>query len=70
MILPRVKDLHCQPNYRLSCERGNDMIKVLIVDNNHLVRDGIRLRLGDSDALVIVGEAENGLEALKFCLKN
>lgn len=46
------------------------MIEILIVDNNNLVRDGIRLRLKDSEDIAIVGEAENGLEALKFCLKN
>ncbi len=40
------------------------MIKVLIVDDHALVRIGIRRLLEDVDDIQVVGEAENGEEAL------
>lgn len=39
-------------------------IRVLLVDDHQLVRDGLRSRLGESEGIVIVGEASNGTEAL------
>jgi len=39
-------------------------IKLLIVDDHELVRDGIRARLEDETHIEIVGEAANGLEAI------
>lgn len=40
-------------------------IKVLLVDDHAVVRQGLRMFLELEDDLEIVGEAENGLEALK-----
>jgi DNA-binding NarL/FixJ family response regulator len=43
-------------------------IKVLIVDDHALLREGIRMLLSTSDEIEIVGEAANGQEALeKVC---
>lgn len=41
------------------------MIKVMLVDDHPLFREGISGRLKMSDEIVLVGEAENGKEALK-----
>ncbi|BAZ39957.1 LuxR family two component transcriptional regulator [Calothrix sp. NIES-4101] len=42
------------------------MIKVLIVDDQHLIRQGLRTLLELEPDLEIIGEAENGQEALNF----
>lgn len=39
-------------------------IRVLLVDDHQLVRDGLRSRLGESEGIVVVGEAGTGGEAL------
>ncbi len=43
---------------------GNEMIKVLLVDDQPLLRMGFRLILEGEDDLSVVGEASNGVEAL------
>jgi DNA-binding NarL/FixJ family response regulator len=44
----------------------NDKIKVLLVDDHALVRDGVRLMLGTSDDIEVIAEAENAQQALKL----
>ena len=46
------------------------MIKVLIVDDHPLVRRGIKTLLDVYDDIEVIGEAENGREALEMCKKN
>ncbi|MBP1468179.1 response regulator transcription factor [Candidatus Chloroploca sp. M-50] len=41
-------------------------IRVLIIDDHPLFRQGIRWSLSDADDIEVVGEAENGQEALKL----
>jgi len=43
------------------------MIKIILVDDNELIRDGIRLRLRDVEDIKIIGEASNGVEAINLC---
>lgn len=43
------------------------MIKVLIADDNPLIRDGISLRLKDDDDIEVIGMVPNGLKAVEFC---
>ncbi|MGM0364994.1 MAG: response regulator [Actinomycetota bacterium] len=43
------------------------MMKVLIVDDHLLVRQGIRALLKVYDDIEVVGEAENGREAFEMC---
>lgn len=43
-----------------------DMIKVLLADDHSLFREGIRSLLEDQDDIEIVGEAEDGLEAISL----
>ncbi len=45
-------------------EPTNETIRILLVDDHKIVRDGIILLLQDDPRLVIVGQAENGIEAL------
>ncbi|HTP89514.1 MAG TPA: response regulator transcription factor [Bryobacteraceae bacterium] len=42
---------------------------VLLVDDHKIMRDGIRAILRHNDEFVIVGEAENGSEAVALCRK-
>lgn len=42
------------------------MIKILLVDDHELVRTGIRRLLADVPGLKVLGEAENGEDAIKF----
>lgn len=49
----------------LGCEGAQVSIKVLLVDDHTLVRQGLKLLLGQDDAFTIVGEAADGLEAVR-----
>ena len=40
-------------------------VKVLLIDDHHLVRKGIRLLLEDTDDIEVIGEASNGKEGLE-----
>jgi len=42
------------------------MINILLVDDHPLVRDGIRARLESEEGVSVIGEAQNGQEALDF----
>ena len=44
-------------------------IKVMIVDDHLMVRDGLKLFLSVYDDLQVVGEAKNGADALQLCSK-
>ena len=46
-----------------------DKVKVLIVDDHALFRDGIRALLSDYDEIDIVGEAADGSESIKKALE-
>jgi two-component system, NarL family, response regulator LiaR len=45
------------------------MIRILIADDHPMVRHGINVLLGVQDDLEVIGEAENGLEAIDMCGK-
>lgn len=44
-----------------------EKIKVLLVDDELLIREGLRIMLGTFSGIEIVGTAENGEKALEFC---
>jgi two-component system response regulator NreC len=46
-----------------------DKITVLLVDDHALVRRGFRRMLDDDETLEVVGEASNGVEAVKLAAK-
>src|SRR5579862_7162323 len=43
---------------------------ILLVDDHELMRDGLRLILERGSEFRVVGEAENGAEAVQFCKKS
>ncbi|MBZ6526673.1 response regulator transcription factor [Aerococcaceae bacterium DSM 111021] len=47
-----------------------DSIKVLLVDDEQLIRGGLAILLGTFDDIDIVGQAINGKDAAKFCNQN
>ncbi len=47
---------------------GN-IVKVLLADDHSLFREGVRSLLEDQDDIEIVGEAEDGLEAIRMAAK-
>ena len=42
------------------------MIRVLVADDQSLIREGLRMMLGLYDNIFLVGEAANGEEALRI----
>ena len=40
-------------------------IKILIVDDHEVVRDGLSVMMGRQEDFAVVGEARNGLEAVE-----
>jgi DNA-binding NarL/FixJ family response regulator len=45
------------------------MIRVLVVDDHAILRDGIRSMLESQEDIIVVGEAENGAEAIELVQK-
>jgi len=50
-------------------ESATPPIRVLLVDDHQLVRDGLQARLGEADCIVVVGEAGSGREALALAAR-
>jgi DNA-binding NarL/FixJ family response regulator len=48
---------------------SEDTVKVLLVDDEGLVRSGFRMLLDTEDGITVVGEATNGNEAIKEALR-
>lgn len=44
----------------------NNQIKVLIADDHAIVREGLRQILADTKDIIVAGDAENGLDAIKL----
>ena len=47
-----------------------DKIKLLIVDDEKLIREGLKIMLSIFEDIDVVGTAENGYKALEFCQNN
>ena len=45
-----------------------DVIKLFLVDDHTMVREGLKLALGSHDNLEVIGEASNGIEAIEKIL--
>src|SRR5512143_4234895 len=45
-------------------------IKIMLVDDHEIVRAGLRMLLSSHTDIEIIGEAENGQQALQLCQKN
>ena len=46
------------------------MIKILIVDDHLIVREGLKRIIDDSADMNVVAEASSGMEALEYIWKN
>ncbi|MCW8897168.1 MAG: response regulator transcription factor [Flavobacteriales bacterium] len=46
------------------------MIRILIVDDHQIIRNGIRLMLRTVPEFNVIAEAENGIEAVEYVEKN
>ena len=44
-----------------------ESVRIAIVDDHHLAREGLRDMLADEPSFEVVGEAANGREALRLC---
>ncbi|SHH33020.1 response regulator [Clostridium grantii] len=47
-----------------------DNIKVLIVDDQTLMRDGLKTIIDLEDNMQVIGTAKNGQDAIEFCKNN
>ena len=43
---------------------GTEKIKIILVDDHYIVRNGIRALFDDVDEIEVIGEASNGIEAI------
>ena len=50
-------------------QQPRSVVRLVIADDHYLVRNGLRGMMDREPDLEVVGEAENGLEALKLCQK-
>jgi DNA-binding NarL/FixJ family response regulator len=51
----------------LKTEKINSPIRILLVDDNDVVRNSLKLLISVSEELQLVGEASNGYEAISAC---
>jgi DNA-binding NarL/FixJ family response regulator len=49
---------------------SNNIIKIIIADDHAIVREGLKQILADSKDIVVTGDAENGVDAIKLVRKN
>jgi PleD family two-component response regulator len=57
-------DLASRPYARRGVAMGNETIRVLLVDDHAMVREGLRLLLRTAPDVSVGGEAENGVSAV------
>ncbi|MFA7292081.1 MAG: response regulator transcription factor [Rhodocyclaceae bacterium] len=53
----------------MSSAKNTPIIRVLLVDDHQLVRDGLHSRLGETPGIEVVGEAGTGAEALALAAR-
>jgi two-component system response regulator NreC len=58
------RELAAQPHVRRGVPMREDAIRVVLVDDHVMVREGLRLLLRSAADIRVVGEAENGVSAL------
>jgi DNA-binding NarL/FixJ family response regulator len=57
-------DLAARPYARRGIPASNDRIRIMLVDDHAMVREGLRVLLRPAHDITVVGEAENGVEAV------
>jgi len=56
--------LAARPYARRGVASSNDRIRIVLVDDHAMVREGLRVLLRPAQDIIVVGEAENGVEAV------
>jgi two-component system response regulator NreC len=56
--------LAARPYARRGVPVGNDTVRVILVDDHTLIREGLRALLQAAPGIVVVGEADNGVAAV------
>jgi two-component system invasion response regulator UvrY len=49
---------------------SNNTIRIIIADDHAIVREGLKQILADSKDIIVTGDAENGVDAIKLVRKN
>jgi DNA-binding NarL/FixJ family response regulator len=49
---------------------SNNLIRIIIADDHAIVREGLKQILADSKDIVVTGDAENGVDAIKLVRKD
>jgi DNA-binding NarL/FixJ family response regulator len=57
-------ELASRPYARRGISVSNDRIRIMLVDDHAMLREGLRVLLRPAQDITIVGEAENGVEAV------
>ncbi|HEV7366679.1 MAG TPA: response regulator transcription factor [Gemmatimonadales bacterium] len=57
-------DLASRPYARRGIAMSNETIRVLLVDDHAMVREGLRLLLRTASDILVIGEADNGVSAV------
>jgi len=56
-----------EPARKFMMKKNSAAIKVLIADDHAIVREGLKQICSNTKDIVVVGNAENGVEAVKLC---
>jgi len=56
-----------EPAHKFMMKKNSAAIKVLIADDHAIVREGLKQICSNTKDIVVVGNAENGVEAVKLC---
>lgn len=56
-----------EPAPKFMMKKNSAAIKVLIADDHAIVREGLKQICSNTKDIVVVGNAENGVEAIKLC---
>ncbi len=65
-IKPALLNARCQSLRQQGKIHGNRMIRLLLVDDQSIVRQGLRMRLLMEPDIVVIGEASSGEQALEL----
>lgn len=65
-----VENKEAAPSTAPATEDYNGKIKILLVDDHKIMREGIRTLIDAEDDMTIIGEASDGKEAVEMAQKN
>ena len=51
-------------------KKTDETIRILIADDHAVIRDGLSMILGLQDDFTVIGQAQDGLEAVELCRRS